>query len=150
MHTNTTKIKDEIQGEVNSNVDVRQSLDEISREVNEMKAKLTDTEPDPVSDGENNNNNNQQRAIIGEIEKIKKIAEILETVVLPTIVDSQVNAQKQNQIHQGNGAAITSSEPIKILPKGLKLLQHHSSITSNVDDGPQITIEKSVSQSDDK
>lgn len=80
-----------------------------------------------VNDGDNGNS---QRAAMGEIEKVRKVVEILESVVLPTIVDSQ-NAQNKPS---GSSAAV-SSDPIKIIPKGLKLLQHHSAITTSIDDG---------------
>lgn len=139
------EFQDEIQAEVDANANVKQSLDEISEEVNEMKAEITkNKEPtDTVSDGDNGIS---QRAALGEIEKIKKIAEILETVVLPTIVNRQ-NAQDQSQ---SKGAESPSSDPIKILPKGFKLLQHHNAITSGMDDGSQTTtIQKSNPQSDD-
>lgn len=126
----------ELDAETNNNANVKQSLDEISREVNEMKTQLTTSNsenPDTMGDGDNS-----QRAIIGEIDKIKKIAEILETVVLPTIVDSQTNGQKQNQNNHGVVNSNSATDPIKILPKGLKLLQHHNAITSNVDDGQTV------------
>lgn len=146
--------QDEIPVETTNNVDVKQSLDEISREVNDMKAQLTANSNAENSNNNNNNNNNEgtgdgeQRAIVGEIEKIKKIAEILETVVLPTIVDSQTsNGQKQNQNNHGSVTVNSgASDPIKILPKGLKLLQHHNAITSNIDDGQPV---KAATQFDD-
>lgn len=103
MSFNTTnpfhfnKFQDEIQVEVDANAIAKQSLDEISKEVNEMKVQLTNPneQTDAVNDGDNNNGNSQ-RAALGEIDKIKKIVEILETIVLPTIVDRQ-NAQEQSQ-----------------------------------------------------
>lgn len=123
--------------EVDAKATARQSLDEISKEVNDMKAELTKNNepgPDTVSDGEGGNS---QRAALGEIEKIKKIAEILETIVLPTIVDSQ-NAQKSAQNKAAaTGSASVSSDSIKYLPNRLKLLQHHGSIGVPVDDGIQ-------------
>lgn len=113
-----------------------------------MKAEITkNSEPiDSVSDGDNDEKGNSQRAALGEIEKIKKIAEILETVVLPTIVNRQ-NAQEKSQ---GKGVDCSVSDPIKILPKGFKLLQHHGAITSSIDDGsPTTTNQKPNPQSDD-
>lgn len=147
------KFQEEIQIEVESNVNAKQSLDELSKEVNEMKAELTKNTNDEqipndtVSDGADNNNGNSQRAALGEIDKIKKIVEILETIVVPTIVDRQ-NAQEQYQ-KKGADPSATSSDPIKILPKGFKLLQHHT-ITSNVDDGSTATTNQKLNpQSDD-
>lgn len=134
------KFQDEIQTEIDANVNAKQSLDEITQEVNNMKSELTKNPDtgDPVSDGDGNGNGgggggaaaggNSQRAALGEIAKIKQIAEILENIVLPTIVDT-AQAAGSPADHQ--------SDPIKIIPKGLKLLQHHSAITSNIDDGNQ-------------
>lgn len=135
------KFQDEIQVEIEANANAKQSLDELSKEVNEMKAELTKTstndEPanDPVSDGDNNGKS--QRAVLGEIDTVKKIIEILESVVVPTIVD-RANAQKQYSEKSSDPSA-ASSDPIKILPKGFKLLQHHAITTSNVDDGSPAT-----------
>lgn len=104
-----------------------------------MKSELTKNPDtgDPVSDGDGNGGGggaaggNSQRAALGEIAKIKQIAEILENIVLPTIVDSA-------QANKAAGSPVDhQSDPIKIIPKGLKLLQHHSAITSNIDDGSQ-------------
>lgn len=112
-------------------------MDEISKEVNNMKAEMmmknSEQGLDTVSDGDGSYNSS--RAALGYIEKIQKIAEILETVVLPTIVDSQ-NAQKtaQNKASSSGTASITS-DPIKIIPTRLKLLQHHGSIGTSADDG---------------
>ncbi|XP_031619488.1 uncharacterized protein LOC116338412 isoform X1 [Contarinia nasturtii] len=138
---------DAIPVESDANTNRRQSLDEISKEVNEMKAELTkstnEQQPDTVSDG-----GNSQRAAIGEIENIKKIVEILEKIVgdvVPTIVDRQ-NAQEQAQ--RNRGASDSSSDPIKILPKGLKLLQHHA-LAANVDENNAATNHKPNLQSDD-
>lgn len=141
-------LQDEIQSEVDANVNARQSLDELNREVNEMKAEFTKTNEsqgyDTVSgDGDGGN---RQRAVLGEIDTIKKIIDILETVIVPTIVDSQ-NAAKSNQNKaSATGSASISSDPIKILPKGFKLLQHHSIIT---DDGQSAINQKPNPQSDD-
>lgn len=69
------------------------------------------------------------RGVIGDIEKLKKVAEILETVgqaVLPAIIDSQVNAQKAIQ---------TPSEPPKGIPKGFHLLHNVAIAQQNNDDG---------------
>lgn len=121
---------------MDAKVNARQSLDEITKEVNEMRSELNrNSEPnvDTVSDGDGGN----QRAALGEIEKIKKIAEILESVVLPTIVDSK-NAQTASQNKaSAYGSASASSDPIKIVPKGLKLFQHHGSIGAPADDATQ-------------
>lgn len=106
-------------------MNAKQSLDEISKEVNDMKTRLTSNN-DMNGDTDSNNNGTNSRAVIGEIEKIKKIAELLETIVLPTIVNSQANEQKPNQNNHGT-AANSGGESIKILPKGFnKLLQHHN------------------------
>lgn len=89
-----------------------------------------------------NGTTNEQRAIISDIEKLKKIAEILETVgqvVLPTVVNSQANTQKS-----AVSTSISSTgtgESVKILPKGLKLLQHHASIATNVDEASAVAPE---------
>lgn len=114
--------QDELQEETN---EVKQSLDEISKEVNDMKTRLTSGN-DVEGDTDSNNNGTNSRTVFGEIEKIKKIAEILESIVLPTIVNSQANEQKQNQ-NQHGAAANNNGESIKILPKGFnKILQHHN------------------------
>lgn len=78
---------------------------------------------------------NGQRTVVGDIEKLKKIAQILETVaqtVLPVAVDGQANAVNS----ENSAKASVSSEPGKILPKGLKLLQHHNTLASNLNDAP--------------
>lgn len=103
--------------------------------------KATNEQPmDTVSGDSVGDNGNKQRAVIGEIDTIKKIVEVLETVIgdiVPTIIDRQ-NAQEQNQKNRGTtgteSASVTASDPIKIIPKGLKLLQHHTITASNVDD----------------
>lgn len=106
-----------------------------------MKAdimKNNDQGLDTVSDGDGGNMS--QRAALGEIDKIKKIVEILETVVVPTIVDSQ-NAQKAAQSKaSATGTASVSSDPIKIFPNRLRYLQqqHHASAGTTVDDGNPI------------
>lgn len=106
-------------------MDAKQSLDEISKEVNDMKTRLTSNN-DMEGDTDSNNNSTNPRAVVGEIEKIKKIAEILENIILPTIVNSQNNEQKQNQNNHGT-AANSGGESLKIIPKGFnKLLQHHN------------------------
>lgn len=118
-------LQDELQEETNNNANAKRSLDEISKEVNDMKMRLTSNN-DMDGDTDSNNTGTNPRALIGEIEKIKKIAEILETIVLPTIVNSQANEQKLNQNNRGT-AANSGGESIKILPKGFnKLLQHHN------------------------
>lgn len=141
-------MQDEIPAEVDANANARQSLDEISKQVNEMKADITKTSDanDPVSDGDGGYS---QRAALGEIEKIKKIAEILETIILPTIVNRQ-NAQEQAQ-NKGAESSATAADPIKILPKGFKLLQHHNPIASIADDGGQTVFNQKPTnpQSDD-
>lgn len=119
--------QDEIPSEIDANA--RQSLDEISKELNDMKLEMSKKD-EPGYDSVNGGGNSQ-RAIIGEIETIKKIADILETVILPAIVDSGTKAGQTHAV--ASGSASVSSDPIKILPKGLKLLQHHSAI--GVDDG---------------
>lgn len=123
-----------------------------------MRAELTKNQDtnDPVSSGGGGGSGgsgggadggNSQRAAQGEIDKIKKIVEILETIVLPTIVDT---AQKQNQYKAAAGSPSDhQSDPIKIIPKGFKLLQHHA-ISSNGDDGSQTAAnQKPNPQSDD-
>lgn len=130
-------------------MDVKQSLDEISREVDELKSRLTNADNNGEA-SDSNNRGQQTNAATGEIDKIRKIVELLETVVLPIVVDGQ----KSNPVKVSPAASIASvtavaSEPIKIIPKGLRLLQHHSGIISDIDDGPQITIEKALFQSDD-
>lgn len=130
-------------------MDVKQSLDEISREVDELKSKLTN------GDTSESNAGQQTHAAGGEIDKIRKIVEILETVVLPIVVDSQNKDQKPNPLKAAGPVSVASvasvaSDPIKILPKGLRLLQHHSGLISDFDEGPQIAIEKTILQTDDK
>lgn len=140
--------QDEIQGEVDANANARQSLDELSKEVSQMQAEFTkNNEPqgyDTVSDG--GDGGNKQRAVLGEIDTIKKIIDILETVVVPTIVDSQNAAKSSQNKATATGSASVSSDPIKILPKGFKLLQHHSIIA---DDGQSANNQKPYPQSDD-
>lgn len=122
-------------------MDTKQSLDEISKEVNDMKTRLMSNN-DMEGDTDSNKNGTNPRAVIGEIEKIKKIADILETIVLPTIVNGLTNEQKQNQNNHGS-APNGGGESIKILPKGFnKLLQHH-----NGEDGQAFRI---AQQLDDK
>lgn len=139
------KFQDKIQTDVDAKTDVRQSLDDISKEVNEIKAELTHNNNDNADGINDGDNGNSQRAALGEIQKIKKIAEILETIVLPPIVDS---VQKSAQ-NKGASGSIASPDPIKIIPKGLKLLQHHA-IASGVDDGQSTINQKLNPQSDDK
>lgn len=133
-------------------MDVKQSLDEISREVDELKSKLTNGDS---GTGESNAGQ-QTHAATGEIDKIRKIVEILETVVLPIVVDSQNKDQKPNPLKAAGPIAVASSvasvasDPIKIIPKGLRLLQHHSGLLSDFDEGPQIAIEKAIQHTDDK
>lgn len=106
--------------EANKNiVDAKNSLDEISKEVNEMKTRLTSNN-DMGGETDSSYNGTNPRAVVGEIEKIKKIAEILETIILPAVVNSQANEQKQNQINHGT-AANSGGESIKP-----KLLQHQN------------------------
>lgn len=114
-----------------------------------MKAEFTKNNEsqgyDTVSDG--GDGGNKQRAVLGEIDTIKKIIDILETVVVPTIVDSQNAAKSSQNKATATGSASISSDPIKILPKGFKLLQHHSIIA---DDGQSAAInQKPNPQSDD-
>lgn len=145
-------LQDEIQGEVDANANARQNLDELSKEVNQMKAEFTKNNEsqgggggyDTVSDG--GDGGNKQRAVLGEIDTIKKIIDILETVVVPTIVDSQNAAKSSQNKATATGSASVSSDPIKILPKGFKLLQHHSIIT---DDGQSAYNQKPNPQFDD-
>lgn len=83
----------------------------------------------------NDGTSNGQRTVVGDIEKLKKIAQILETVaktVLPVAVDGQANAANS----ENSAKASVSSEPGKIMPKGLKLLQHHNSLASNLNNAP--------------
>lgn len=141
-------LQDEIQGEIDTNANARQSLDELNKEVNQMKAEFTKNNEsqgyDTVSDG--GDGGNKQRAVLGEIDTIKKIIDILETVVVPTIVDSQNAAKSSQNKATATGSASISSDPIKILPKGFKLLQHHSIIA---DDGQSANNQKPNPQSDD-
>lgn len=143
--------QDDILSEIESAMDVKQSLDEISREVDELKTKLTN---DGAHDGDGSSKSGQQtNAATGEIDKIRKIVELLETVVLPIVVDKEQNAQKPAPPKIGQpvaAVASVASDPIKILPKGLRLLQHHSGLISDLEDGPQLTIEKTILQADDK
>lgn len=142
--------QDDILDELSSALDVKQSLDEISREVDELKSKLTNGD----SGAGENNAGQQTHAVGGEIDKIRKIVEILETVVLPIVVDSQNKDQKPNPLKGAGPAAVASvasvaSDPIKIIPKGLRLLQHHSGLIPDFDDGHS-TIEKIILQTNDK
>lgn len=114
----------------NNNADITDALDEITDEIISMQLQGKDT-PAP-----SNGTGGSQRTVISDIEKLKKIAQILETVgqaVLPSVVDGQVNAQNAET---NSVKASASSEPVKILPKGLKLLQHHNSLASNLNDQP--------------
>lgn len=108
-----------------TNIDINEALDEITEEIVNMQNK-------DMQNG--NGTSGGQRTVVGDIEKLKKIAQILETVgqaVLPAVVDSQINAQNS----ETNSAKIgVSSEPGKILPNGLKLLQHHSSLASSLNE----------------
>lgn len=115
-----------------------------------MKAALTRNQDslDPVSDGDGGGGvgvgvggGNSQRAALGYVENVKKILDLLEQIVIPSIVDT---VQKP----AANKAA--SGSPVDHLPKALRLLQRHSAITSNTDDGGQITTnQKPNPQSDD-
>lgn len=61
----------------------------------------------------------QQRTVLSDIDKLKKIAQILETVgqaVIPAVVDSQTNALKSE-----TGA----TDAGKHIPKTIKFLQNH-------------------------
>lgn len=107
--------------------DVTRTLDEITEEISKIQGddKMNGT----IASG--------QRGVISDIEKLKKIAQILETVgqaILPAVVEGQTSAQKQVQSAGGSVANSGSIEPGNILPKGLKLLQHHSAIASNLND----------------
>lgn len=144
FHSN--KFQDEIQVELETKANTKQSLDELSREVNEWRAELTktkndETPTDSVSDGAADGNS--PHAALGEIDKIKKIIEILENIVVPTIVNRQ-NAEEQHQKVNNADPSPTSSDPINILPKGFKLLQHHS-ITSD-DGSPAAAVAASTNQ----
>lgn len=114
-----------------------------------MRAALTKNQDtlDPVSDGDGGGGvggvggGNSQRAALGYVENIRKIIDLLETIVIPSVVDS---VQKP----AANKAA--SGSPVDHLPKALRLLQRHSAITSNTDNGGQITTnQKPNPQSDD-
>lgn len=91
-----------------------EALDQITDEINKIQS-------------ENDNPQTGQRTVVSDIEKLKKIAQILETVgqaVIPAVVDGQINAQKST----GNsGAGLTAQST------GLKILQqqHHGAIGSN-------------------
>lgn len=121
-----------------------------------MKAELTKNNEsqqgyDTVSDGDGGGSGggesgNKQRAVLGEIDTIKKIIDILETVVVPTIVDSQNAAKTSQNKATPTGSPSIPSDPIKLLPKGLKLLQHHGLIA---DDGQSTINQKSHPQFDD-
>lgn len=139
--------QEDILSEIESAMDVKQSLDEISREVDELRMRLTN---DGAHDGDGKSGQ-QTNAATGEIDKVRKIVELLQTVVLPIVVDKEQNA-KPAPPKIGQPAAVVASvasDPIKILPKGLRLLQHHTGHISDFDDGPQITIEKTILQADD-
>lgn len=78
---------------------------------------------------------NSPQAILGKIGTVKQIAEILEQVVgeivLPVVVDSQQKSSNANET--GSTVTASATNSIKYHPKGLKLLQHHSAITSNIE-----------------
>lgn len=116
-----------------------------------MKAALTKNQDtlDPVSDGDGGGGGgavgvgggNSQRAALGYVENVKKIIDLLEQLVIPSIVDS---VQKPAVNKAASGSTVDH------LPKALRLLQRHSAITSNTDDGGQITTNlKPYPQSDD-
>lgn len=117
----------QVTAEDDTNPDILDTLNEITEEIGNMQNKDTQNSNATVGG---------QRAVVGDIEKLKKIAQILETVgqaLLPAVVDGQINAQNM----ETNAVKPTvSSEPVKILPKGLKLLQHHSS--QSMVDTPQV------------
>lgn len=105
---------------------ITDALDEITDEIGDMQK------------GDGQNTTAGQRTVVSDIDKLKKIAQILETVgqaLLPTVVDGQVNAQNAES---NSVKATVSSEPVKILPTGLKLLQHHSALASNLNDSPPV------------
>lgn len=107
-----------------NNTDVIASLDEIAQEIVNMQAK----------DAQHTETTGGQRTVVSDIEKLKKIAQILETVgqaILPAVVDGQGQVNAQNS--EINSAKVSFSSP-----KGLKLLQHHSSLASNLNDAPSI------------
>lgn len=105
-----------------TNIDVADPLDEIIGEISKMQGNDLSVANGTGSGG--------QRTVISDIEKLKKIAQILETVgqaVLPAVVDgplSEANSIKSN----------VQSEPAKILPK---ILQHHS-LVSNLNEATQV------------
>lgn len=113
-----------------NNTDVTDVLDEIAQEIVNMQGKDAHTET--TAGG--------QRTVISDIEKLKKIAQILETVgqaILPAVVDGQGQVNAQNS--ETNSAKVSAPSP-----KGLKLLQHHSSLASNLNDAPSIKSSTSV------
>lgn len=113
-----------------TNIDITDVLDGI----NEDLANMQNT----------NSTTGSQRAVIGDIEKVKKIAQILETVgqaLLPAVLDGQLNAQNSET---NSPKASGPSETVKSLPKGLKLLQHHNTLASNLNDALPIQSQSSV------
>lgn len=114
-----------------TNTDVSDALDEIAQEIVNMQGK--DAQHTETTAG-------GQRTVVSDIEKLKKIAQILEAVgqaILPAVVDGQVQVNAQN--------SDTNSAKVNVLPpKGLKLLQHHSSLASNLNDAPPIKSPTSV------
>lgn len=86
------------------------------------------------------NDGNEPHALLGDIEKLKKVAEILETIgqaVLPTVVDEATSPNAV--VQQSNGETMPTKtnvgdEHVNFLPKTLKILQHHNAITSNLEE----------------
>lgn len=138
------------------------ALDEITDEINNIQI-------------ENSSAPTGQRGVVSDIEKLKKIAKILETVgqaVLPAVVDGQINAQKSagingNAAYGGSGLAAVAGqsssagnvvagiapEPGNVFPKGFKRLQqqHHNTLTPNNDvNGVPLTPSASLVTQEDK
>lgn len=102
--------------------DIAAALDQITEEIKDMEnnttrsANLLDGQP------------LQQRTVLSDIDKLKKIAQILETVgqaVIPAVVDSQTNAQKSET---------ASTDAGKYIPKTIKLFQSHHTNDANDND----------------
>lgn len=87
-----------------------ETLDRMSKEISQMDAAGMGT--------------GSGRAVLGDIDKIKKVAALLEAVgeaVIPVIIETTVNSDKPAPL---SGEPSTAS---KVIPRGLHLL--HSAIT---------------------
>lgn len=95
------------------------TLDEITNDIKAMEN--NSSKNSNIVDGQ------QQRAVLGDIDKLKKVAEILETIgqaVIPVVIDSQASIQPSETAASSH------------FPKGIKFLQdkrHQMSESSNDD-----------------